>query len=51
MANWVEAAMRAGFQAMPPYAQRLMLDMLGKPGTPERAWWDELLTAPSKPLA
>ena len=51
MANWVEAAMRADYQAMPPHAQRLMLDMLGKPGTPERAWWDELLTAPSKPLA
>jgi len=39
----IDAAMRADFESLPDFAKKLLLDMLGKPGTPERDWWERIL--------
>ena len=38
-----DAAMRADFEALPDFAKKCLLDMLGAPGTPERDWWESIL--------
>lgn len=39
----VDAAMRADFEGLPNYARKMLLDMLGAPGTEERDWWERIL--------
>ena len=38
-----DAAMRADFNELPDFAKLRLLEMLGAPGTPERAWWERIL--------
>ena len=39
----IDAAKCADFEAMPDFAKKMLLDMLGAPGTPEREWWESIL--------
>lgn len=39
----IDEAMRRGFDALPDFAKKALLDILGAPGTLEREWWESVL--------